>query len=615
MTRTFQLPSRWWLPFVVLLVLIGAGRVVVFPHSPEGWSQLSLLRSRDLAGCLLPFPEYTYYRPLWFAYLKLCDLLGLDGGPSHAGVVALHAGGVLLLYRVLRRLGQRPADACVGAALLGIAPGTAAALSWLAAGNKVFTFFFLALGAVFVTHARRWGGVLAGFVLGGVPAILCSENAYGGVLLLPCLALLHPSRDARFRWRAAIVLGAFLLLASIVHLGVLSPQAGAGRHGQTAVVLASLWADPIGWCRDAAGNCGRYLLHGVGVADDAPIAGLVSLAVLTLLGVLTRRGAGAGLLLLLVAFVLLNVPAALVPGQSARHQAYLPALGAGLIAAWLARWTPARGALVPALGLWFLIQGWAGQNLWSAYLGQAERARRSGLEALPALPSEGSVVLVNVPHEYRAAFHLRFGPSAKVLDWPAFTILSTRRSILLPAGFRLPEGAGDVVLEYDGWKIRRSSFAELAARERAPPAWFVDRIRAFETPALAWGEILARTSRLSELGLGFRAGDREARGAGKRTVRVLRHGQHPCLHWELEAELETTGWLVLGWFPLHVPATESAWIFPLHPLPWLFRIVVRDLDRPARTLPVPAQPVLGLLPAIWLETGRHRLRVELLPRV
>ena len=83
--------------------------------------------------------------------------------------------------------------------------------------------------------------------------------------------------------------------------------------------------------------------------------------------------------------------------------------------------------------------------------------------------------------------------------------------------------------------------------------------------------------------------------------------------WEIEAEVENGRWLILGWLPLKLPATQEAWIKFLKPLPWLFEVRVSDLDN-GKPVDTPTSPAIGFLPAVWLEPGRHRLRVELAVR-
>jgi hypothetical protein len=601
---------------VALVALLAAAPVLAMPYSPEEWAQLALLRERDLLGALRPFAEVPYFRPLWFLWLKVADLLGLGGGAAHSAVVLAHAGGAVLVRRALAaRMGAGAALA--GALLLATAPGTASALSWLAAGNKAFTFFFLALGAYGLAVPRGWLATLGFALVSAGGAIACSENGYLTVLLLPLvIASGPPPRRLHLRYAAAA--GGIAAALAAVHLCLLSPQATIGDQSRLAELQRAVLGDPLGWLVACADNLGRYFLHGIGLADDAPRAGAYVLLGLAAVAAVWRR-LRAPLAGALAVFVVLDFPASFFPGEASRHHAYLPALGAGLVLAMAGLALPARVATAALAVACFLGRGWHRQAEWLRFLTHADQVLASTVEALPEAPLlPEDVVLVNVPHEYRAAFHLRFGRQAKVRSWLYFTFLTTRAQALLPDGLTWPKDSTSIVLEYDGKGIRRTRFAELAARPRAPQAWLLGAIDRFADPALAWAEIVGAQRELTALGRGFESvGEPASPPAG--TVAVGAHGilpgPRPGLFWEVEAELAGAGWVVLGWTPLTaIEATQNAWIFQLRPLPWLFTTTVRDLDPPHAERALAVVPVLGFLPAVQLPPGKHRLRVECRPR-
>ncbi|MAE75866.1 MAG: hypothetical protein CMJ85_03230 [Planctomycetes bacterium] len=591
------------------IVLLATARVMAFPYSPEGWNLLATMREVGVLECLLPDPDHgfgPYYRPVWFTYWKCCDVLGLGSGGARTGVAALHVAATLLIYRVLRRTSLAPGSAWTMALLAGIAPGTASALSWFAAGNKVFALFFLALATCLVREANRprtWWLAAGAAAL----AIGSAENAYLAVPLLPLVALTTGHR------RAAVVLGGGVLAIAVLHLFVLSPQRSAGVDDRTGQLLAAIGSDAIGWFGSVTDNLGRFFLHGIGVADDASSAGKILLAILFLWALLVDV---PGLGNALGAFLLLNVPATLFPFEASRHQAYLPAIGAGLVLGCVV--TRLRGRARIGVTLMCVaacsVQGYRTQSLWQDHLGQAERMLASTETAMPQAPPT-KPILINMPEEYRAAFRLRFGDAVEAQTWPAFLVLSTRSELLVPAEFELPKGSG-TVLEYDGQGVVRTTWDAFRARARAPLAWLAPSIDAFENPARAWDEIVGHDGPLREISRNFVAAPQRGKPGGKATVRLLTKGPLalPSVRfWEIEAEVENGRWLILGWLPLKLPATQEAWIKFLKPLPWLFEVRVSDLDN-GKPVDTPTSPAIGFLPAVWLEPGRHRLRVELAVR-
>lgn len=607
---------------LLAIVFAASAWTLTFPRTPEGWSQLALLRDRSVFGALAPFDEYPYYRPLWFFWLSLSDRLGLEGGASHAGPLVLHLCGCGLLYVGLQRFGR--GIAFYASMCAGVAPGLAGALSWLAAGNKAFVFCFLALGVALLLRKRGFLAYPLAIIGGSLPAIASSENGYLTCVLFPFVVLFARPRD--FETRTKRVLGASLVgtlsfAIAACHLFYLSPQRAAGPDDRLGQLREAWTQSPFTALGDFGENLGRFFLHGLGVADDAPVLG--GIVLILLFGVACRRPQ-RGVLLALVVFVILNVPASFFANESSRHHAYLPAVGAGIVIASLLWTLPVRAFTLPLVLLFFLARGFDAQRPWADYCAHSARVFASSVDVLPDSPLT-QPLLVNVPEEYRAAFYLRFGPSVEVDKWPAVTVLSSRTEVLLPPDWTAPPADGGeaneaVVIEYDGQRLVRSSLASIAKRHRAPQAFFVGAIRPFERPWLAWGETLGRSGRLVQDVRGFDAPGRldgEDDVGAARAVRVDAHGPlegEVGLSWDCTIAAGSPAWLVLGWTPWNaMPTTENAWLFTLARLPWAFELRVYELDEAGARNPIrpTVQPAYGFLPAFWCDGQARRIRAEL----
>mgnify|MGYP001197172899 CR=1 FL=1 len=618
-TEGAALPYGIEVLYLVTVVLLAHARILGFAHTPEDWSQLSLLRERSCLASLLPFDEYPYYRPLWFYWLSVADRSGLSGGLAHLGPLAMHLLGCLAVHRGLANIAGGQALAL--ASCIAIAPGLSSALAWLAAGNKAFVFGFLAFGFLLLLRVRGFKAYAAAFFVAALPALMSSENAYLAVLLMPCVALcLRPrSLDGSSSRRLVGTLGLGLAITAValVHLLLLSPQRNAGADDRVGQLLAALRGDPLNLAIGAWENIGRYFAHGVGIGDDLPRFGGTLLIVLACYAVVARSRL---LGMALVFYVILNIPASLFPNESSRHQAYLPALGAGAVAA--ATMLSLRGVAaycVPVLNLAFLAATFAGYGPWADYCKQSENVFESSFTVLPRSPVEAPL-LVNVPMEYRAAFHLRFGRDANVGAWPGLTVLSSADEVLVPADFEVRDLAlsskpSGLAIEYDGTRLVRTSLDAILARRRAPLLRCTQSVLPFTRPWLAWGECLTSFSTAAPARGFVGAGADSAKGNFERVVKLDAHGPlagEPGLYWECTIEAGPPAFVVLGWTPWSVlPTTENAWLFTLAPLPWAFKATVFRWLSAWSPSDAQVVPVYGFVPAVHADGGAQRLRVEL----
>jgi len=625
--------KRWLLLGALLMIGLCQIQLLAMGLSPEDWTLAGFLQDRSLVGSFAPVADFPYYRPIWFGYLKLCHLLGLSGGLMHLGPLLAHLLGLWGLHRLLRDTPFGWFGALGVIFLAGLAPGTAPALSWLAAGNKPFVFAALVWGLVLLREARGWRA----FGLALLPAALLplgmSENAYMMCLLYP-LGLWLPGKGKKGIAHAAVAL-IVTVAFSLVQLAMLPPPP-PGTSTRVAELQASWLGAPLDSLFSIAENIGRFFLFDIGVATNAARLGVLLLLFFLLLGLLEtwrgQRARGHALLWSLAFLLIANLPASLFPGESSRHHAYLPAIGAAPLLLSLILLLPRRSwelvlALLFAL---FFVRTVAEQRIWKLYLDHSERVFASSIEVLPEYPEGEMIACLNVPWEYRAAFALRLGHRKEIEKWPDFCVMTTRESWLPPKGVSLPKGDQGIWIEYDGQRLRRTRIAELERRSPSPRAWLVDVLRPFPEPLLQWGAILSSREPLQVLpwsqsprvgtGLAARPTDlpatadgQEGAKKGVQRVRLRIDKEEPGKDfyvWELEADTADWRWLVLGWSPVFFRTTENIGPFLLTSVPWAFRTRILDRDT-GQPVAIEVLPALGLLPALRLPPGKHRLRVEL----
>ncbi len=626
--------KRWLLLGALLMIGLCQIQILAMPFSPEDWSQAGYLAERSLLASFAPIQEYPYFRPIWFGYLKLCHLMGMSGAWMHLGPLLAHVLGLWGLHRLLRDTPLGFFGALAVVFLAGLAPGTAPALSWLAAGNKAFVFAALVWGLVLLRETKDKVGFLVALLPATLLPLGMSENAYMMCLLYP-LGLLLPGSGRKSYAMAALVLLPALLF-SLGQLALLPPP-GEGSVSRISELL-SLWTSaPVDAFVSVSENLGRFFLFGTGIATNAGSLGAWLLAIFLALGLIESwRGQparGHALLWSLAFYVVANLPASLFPGESSRHHAYLPAIAATPVLLSLVLLLPRRAwemvlALLLAI---FFVKTLTEQKLWGAYLGHSEAIYQSSVAVLPEYPEGEPVLCLNMPVEYKTAFTLRLGHRKEIADWPDLCVMTTRSSWLPPKGVSLPMGDQGIWIEYDGRRLRRLRLPELAKRAKAPRAWFCDVLRPFPEPILSWGQTLASDEPLQALpwslsprvkrGLAARPSDAPPAPAGPTAptgqterLRIDKEGvEGQAYVWEIQATTSDWRWLVLGWSPGILKTTENISPFTLTPLPWAFRVEIVDRET-GKPREFQVEPVLGLLPALRLPPGQHSLRVQLLLR-
>ncbi len=176
----------------------------------------------------------------------------------HATNLALHAGVVLLLFQLVRKLGgdtplaRGAALAC--AIVLALHPAWSEAVQVPSYREDVLGLFFVLayLCADFIARpALRWPVQLAALVL----ALGSKETAWAAPLLLGWMRLCVPATDRRPRAVLLAVLAGVLLVAGYVALGYAGrpvQAAGASWNGLSLRWPENLWTAPWIWWRYVA---------------------------------------------------------------------------------------------------------------------------------------------------------------------------------------------------------------------------------------------------------------------------------------------------------------------------------------------------------------------------
>jgi len=229
---------------------------------PPSWAGLAAFWRAPFKGLYVPL-AYTYWDALvWITEGGAGRAAGsaLDPRLFAAGQVLLHAGSVLLVHGLLRRLVQDGRAALVGAAVFAVHPLQVEAVAWLSEARGLLSGL-LVLGALslFLRWRARGGwpeGVLAAACLS--LGLLAKPSAVVGAPLAVVLA-----RLAGHRWRACL-LGAlpWFALAGVFVLVSASVQVDEQQ------VAATPLAGRLVVALDALGHYASKLLWPTGLAPD-----------------------------------------------------------------------------------------------------------------------------------------------------------------------------------------------------------------------------------------------------------------------------------------------------------------------------------------------------------
>jgi hypothetical protein len=179
-------------------------------------------RGCDLRCALTTSPAVWggFYRPMHVIFYRLGYVAtGPDPLAYHVAAVALHAGVSLLLYTVMRALGEGSLASALGALLFAIAPFHTNAVTWPAGAEYSLVALWLLLGLLAYVRSRQsaprsvvWRSLS---LLAFAGALMSQESA----VVLPALLLLYEilvaRRDAATWRRSVRRLGPYVLLDTV----------------------------------------------------------------------------------------------------------------------------------------------------------------------------------------------------------------------------------------------------------------------------------------------------------------------------------------------------------------------------------------------------------------
>ncbi len=331
-----------------------------------------VLKPGGLASTWLAPGSYINYWPLTFTVYRLeFETWGLNLYGFHLVNIALHVASVLLLWRVLVEINVP--GAMVAAAIFALHPVNVESVAWIAQLKGLLSLLFALVSALLFLQFDRRGGR---WRYGAAIAAFClSTLSKGMVLTLPIVLLacawwrrgLIERRDL-LRILPYVLIGAFMTGVEI--WSQQGAQAGEvvradGPGGRIAVAGCAVWFY-LGKLLWPFNLCFVYPLWKIDGGDlIAYLPGLL-LALLLALGWRRRRSWGRPMVMLIVCYVALLLPAlGLAPVAFMRyslvadHYQYAAvavpcAVLTGVVAAWAYR-KPSRRWVAGSLGLSALV--------------------------------------------------------------------------------------------------------------------------------------------------------------------------------------------------------------------------------------------------------------------
>ena len=309
-------------PWLVLAALVVATLIVQRHALHEYFALDDLILFQQAAG-IRAWPV-TAWRWLsgWAWFRAVVPMWGHEPFPYHAASLAVHVVNVVLLQRVLRRLGASEIAAFVGTAAFALSRLHFPALLAATSIGELLALTFV-LVAVLVMGRPRVGAL-------AIPAMLLAVSAKESVFLVPFAMLLLVESSESFAARArrlapALATGAIagaLLLASGIGSGRLGGEAYSVSFGAN---LAENIARLFGWTIDLFDPIPD--LHAATAGAAHLVLPLVALTALAWWrgGALVRVGAAWWWLAVL--------PVLPLPGRTYLHYLYVALAGAAMIVA------------------------------------------------------------------------------------------------------------------------------------------------------------------------------------------------------------------------------------------------------------------------------------------
>ncbi len=397
--------SRWsWLVVLVAVVvfspLLAAGFVwddnllVVQNTLTHSLANLPALFTTDLwSSTPAPDPEAPYYRPLVLLSLAIDRAVaGLSPAWYHLHSLAWHLASVVLVGRLLQRIGLQGAAVACGMALFALHPVQVEPVAFISARNDPMATTLLLVALLALARDAPRPRQLLGGGLAILAAALCKESVLVAPALLALVEWARTGRLGRLSAHLALLagLGAVALLRAALHLGL---PGGAGLERMLAALpgVVGIYAErlvlPVGMLP------GAHLAWPQPVSWPALAGLLVGLVAMLALG---GRRAVAGLL-----FAGLTAAPALAAiahvGAVPDRYLYLPLVGIAMMVGAAASRAPRPAmplaALVLVLGLLSAaaVPHWRDDlTLWSAAAQRWPTAYTAGIYA-KVLQDEGQL--------------------------------------------------------------------------------------------------------------------------------------------------------------------------------------------------------------------------------
>jgi len=331
------------------LILILVVLVVYFPSFSLGFTELDDTifinefrgYNEDLHNLVVAFTrglfdaaKDPYYRPLFSdAMILNYHMSGEEPAGYHMVNVLLHLGSVLLLYRLLPKLGITSLQSFLLALLFAVHPVLTQAVAWIPGRNDtmlaVFVLSFLLNAVSYATDGRARSLVLSGVFL--LLAFFTKETAVFAAPAAFCLLVLYKG----LLWNEPRLLRQYAVWAVcfvVWYAARSSATIESSGIGSSAALVDMVHRLPV-----IVQYTGKILFpfnqSVFPTQEDTVIYfGIAAIVFLAVVSVMNKGGAGykpvAGAV---VVFLLFLMPALLVPAslnaQTFEHRLYLPAIG------------------------------------------------------------------------------------------------------------------------------------------------------------------------------------------------------------------------------------------------------------------------------------------------
>jgi len=277
-----------------------------------------------------------YYRPLFSdAMILNFQMSGVEPGGYHVVNILLHLTAVLLLFRLLPKLGVRPLHSFLLALIFAVHPVLVQAVSWIPGRNDtmlaIFVFAFLLHAVAYLGSGKISNLLLSGLFL--LLALFTKETAVFAAPAAFCLLVLYKGED----WKGKLILREYIVWAVCFILWFVARSVATIQS--SGVGTGAAFSDMLHRLPVILQYLGKIVLpvnqSVFPVQQDTVVyyglAAVALLAIALLVGGPKEAGtwqkAGAAI----AVFLLFLAPALLVPAklnqQVFEHRLYLPIIG------------------------------------------------------------------------------------------------------------------------------------------------------------------------------------------------------------------------------------------------------------------------------------------------